>query len=114
LHTGHGGELVRDALDADAGDRGAAERGEQDAAKAVAEGVTEALVERLDRERAATVVDLLGGDAGDLEISGHEFLAYACSEISGIRTTWSTARRSAAPVPAPRSRSARGSAGSWR
>ena len=71
---------------------GAAQRGEQDAAEAVAEGVAEALVERLDREGAAAVVDLLGGDAGDLEISGHEFLAYACSEI-GVRTTWSTARR---------------------
>src|SRR4051795_1824294 len=66
---------MRHALDADAGDGGAAERGEQDAAKAVAERVAKALVERLDRESATTVVDFLGGDAGDLEISGHEFLA---------------------------------------
>ena len=63
-----------DPLDADAGDRGTAQRGEQDAAEAVAEGVAEALVERLDGEVAATVVDFLGGDTGDLEISGHEFL----------------------------------------
>ena len=57
--AGHAGELVRDALDADAGDRGAAQRGQQHAAEAVAEGVAEALVERLDGEGAATVVDLL-------------------------------------------------------
>src|SRR3954470_14616736 len=73
---------MRHALDADAGDGGAAERGEQDAAKAVAERVAKALVERLDRESATTVVDFLGGNAGDLKISGHGFLAYACSEMT--------------------------------
>jgi hypothetical protein len=72
--AGDGRELVRDALDADTRDRGAAQRGQQDATEAVAEGVAEASVERLDGERAATVVDFLGGDSGDLEISGHEFL----------------------------------------
>ncbi len=59
LDARHGGELVRDALDADAGDGGAAQRGEQDATEAVAEGVAEALVEGLDREGAAAVVHFL-------------------------------------------------------
>src|SRR3954447_8228882 len=111
LDARHGRELVRDALDADAGDRGATQRGEQDATEAVAEGVAETLVEGLDRERAAAVVHFLRGDARDLEISGHVFLAYACSEKGPV--TWSTARRSAAPAPAPRSPRARGSAGPW-
>ena len=67
---------MRDALDPDALDRGAAQRGEQHAAQAVAERVAEALVEGLDRERAAVVGDLLGGDLRNLELGqgGHHFL----------------------------------------
>ena len=56
LHPGDGRELVGDALDADALDRGASERRQQHAAQAVAERVAEALVEGLDREGAAVVV----------------------------------------------------------
>jgi hypothetical protein len=59
LDTPNGRELVRDALDADAGDGGAGERGEQHPAQRVAKGVTEAPVERLDGERATVVVDTL-------------------------------------------------------
>ena len=66
-------ELVGDALDADAGDRGASERGEQHAAKAVAEGVAEPLVEGLDRERALVLGDVFLRDLRDLEFGqgGH-------------------------------------------
>ena len=66
-------ELVRDALDPDALDRGAAKRGEQHAAEAVAEGVAEALVEGLDRERPLVVGDVLLADLRDLEFGqgGH-------------------------------------------
>src|SRR6185295_16085706 len=112
LDAGDGGELVGNALDANAGDGGAAQRGEQDAAEAVAERVAEALVERLDGEGAAAIVHLLRRDARDLEISGHVFLAYACSERDPV--TWSTARRSAAPAPVPRSPRALGSGEPWR
>ena len=61
-------ELVRDALDPHAGDRRAGQRGEQHTAQRVAERVAEAPVERLDRERAAVLVDGLAGDSGDLEV----------------------------------------------
>src|SRR4051812_29866374 len=61
-------ELVRDALDPDAGHRGAGQRAEQHAPQRVAEGVAEAAVERLDRERAAILLHLFGGDSGDLEV----------------------------------------------
>jgi hypothetical protein len=59
LDAGDVRELVRDTLDPDAGDRRALERGEQHATEAVAVRVAEALVEGLDRERAAVVGDLL-------------------------------------------------------
>src|SRR5680860_1518093 len=81
LDARHAGELVRAALDADAGDGGAAQRGEQDSTQAIAEGVAEALVEGLDREGAAAVIRLLYGDTRDLKVSGHEFLADGVSEI---------------------------------
>ena len=61
-------ELVRDALDPDARDGGAGERGEQHAPQRVAERVAEAPIERLDRERAAILFDRLAGDSGDLEV----------------------------------------------
>ena len=61
-------ELVRHALDPHARHRRAGERGEQHAPQRVAEGVAEATIERLDRERATVVVDGLAGDSGDLEV----------------------------------------------
>src|SRR3954465_7227758 len=67
-HTLDRGELVRDALDADAGHGGAGQRAEAHAAQGGAEGVAEAAVERLDRERAAIVLHVFGGDSGDLEV----------------------------------------------
>ena len=67
-------ELVRDALDADAGDRGAGQRGEQHTAQRVAERVAETAIERLDRERAAVFFDGLAGDSGDLEVKHRAFL----------------------------------------
>ena len=48
------------------------ERGEQDTAKRVAEGVAEATIERLDREGAAVVLGLLGRDLRGLELE-HEW-----------------------------------------
>ena len=53
LDTGNGAELVQHAVDADAGDSSAGDRGEQGAAQRVAEGVTEAGLERLDDEPRA-------------------------------------------------------------
>ena len=61
-------ELVCDALDPDAGHGRARERGEQHAPQRVAEGVAEAPIERLDRERASVLVDTLVGDSWDLEV----------------------------------------------
>src|SRR3954451_2172336 len=61
-------ELVRDAFDPDGRDGGAGQRAEQHAAQGVSEGVAEAAVERLAGERAAIVLHLFGGDAGDLEV----------------------------------------------
>src|SRR3954449_9382368 len=63
-----GRELVRHALDPHAGHRGAGQRGEQHPPQRVAERVSEAAVEWFDDERAAVLLDVLGGDAGDLEI----------------------------------------------
>src|SRR4051794_553056 len=62
------GELVRDPLDAHAGDRRPRERGQQHTTQRVAEGVAEAAIEGLDRERAAVLLDRLTGDPGDLEV----------------------------------------------
>ena len=61
-------ELVGDALDLHRGDRGALERRQQHATKRVPERVTEAAVERLDREHAAMVVGVLVDDLGNLEV----------------------------------------------
>src|SRR5579864_4145830 len=61
-------ELVRGPLDLDRGDCGALEGREQHAAQRVAEGVTEAAVERLDDEDAAMLVHFLVNDPGHLEI----------------------------------------------
>ena len=66
LHTGHGGELVQYAVDADAGDRGARDGREQCAAQRVTEGVTEAGLERLDDEPGTGRVDRFLGQGGAL------------------------------------------------
>ena len=62
LDTGDGGELVQDAVDADAGDRGTRDRGEQGAAQRVAERVAEARLEGLDDEPGPGLVDELFGE----------------------------------------------------
>jgi hypothetical protein len=56
------GELVSDALDLDRGNGGTLQRGQQHAPQAVAEGVSEAAIERLDDERAGLVADVFGCD----------------------------------------------------
>jgi plasmid stability protein len=61
-------ELVRDPLDLDRGDGSALERREQHATQRVAEGVTEAAVERLDLEDPALLVQLLVDDLRDLKL----------------------------------------------
>src|SRR5271154_701784 len=66
-----GRELVCDALDADARDGGAGERGEQYASQRVAERVAEPTIERLDREGATVLLHGLACDPGDLEVE-HE------------------------------------------
>src|SRR6478609_6725602 len=61
LDARHGGELVQDTVDPDAGDSGTGDRGEERAAQGVAEGVTEARLQRLDHEPGAELVDDLFG-----------------------------------------------------
>src|SRR5207302_3160430 len=61
-------ELVRDSLDPHAGHGCAGQRRQQHPPKRVAEGVAEAAIEWLDRERATVVVDGLARDSGDLEV----------------------------------------------
>src|SRR4051794_22894142 len=78
-------ELMGDALDPHAGDGGAGERAEQHAAQRVAERVAEAAVERLDRERAAIVLHLFGGDSGDLEV---EHQGPDCRVTYAARGSW--------------------------
>ena len=65
LDAGDRRELVGDPLDPDARDGRAGERGQQHAPQRVAERVAEAAIERLDRERAAVVLDLLGARSGE-------------------------------------------------
>lgn len=61
LDARHGGELVQDTVDTDAGDSGTRDRGEERAAQGVAERVAEARLQRLDDEpRAELVNDLFG------------------------------------------------------
>ena len=67
LDTLDRGELVRDSLDAKAGDGGACERGQHHTAQRTAEGVAEATVQRFDRENTAVAFDLLGRNARSLE-----------------------------------------------
>ncbi len=66
--TGERRELVGDALDLDRGYRRPLERREQHPAKRVAEGVTEAAIEWLDREDTAVIVRVLVDDLRGLEV----------------------------------------------
>ena len=77
---------------------------QQHAAQRVAERVAEAAVERLDRERAAVLLDGLAGDPGDWKssIEGPVVVVFgrrarrAARRAAGggkLGTTWSTARR---------------------
>ena len=66
LDARHGGELVQGALDPDAGDSSAGDRGQQGATQRVAEGVAEARLERLDDEPGALGVDGLLGEGRTL------------------------------------------------
>src|ERR1700743_2264125 len=59
LDPRHGRELVQHALDADRGNRGPRDGGQQRAPQRVADGVAEARLERLDRELRPVVADLL-------------------------------------------------------
>src|SRR3954453_11743980 len=68
LHARDRRELVRHALDPHARDCGAGERAQQHPPERVAERVAEAAIERLDRERASVVLDLLGRNLGGLEL----------------------------------------------
>ena len=62
LDAGHGGELVQDAVDPDAGDGRAGDGGQQRAPERVAERVAEAGLERLDDEPGPVLVNLLLGE----------------------------------------------------
>src|SRR5699024_2422410 len=55
LDAGDGAELVQHAVDADRGDRGAGDGGQQRAAQGVSEGVAETRLERLDDEPGAVL-----------------------------------------------------------
>src|SRR5205085_3527497 len=62
LDARHGGELVQDAVDADAGDSRTGNGRQQGAAERVAEGVAEAGLERLQDEPRAVLADRLLGE----------------------------------------------------
>jgi hypothetical protein len=66
LDPGDGGELVQHAVDPDAGDGRAGDRGQQRAPQRVAEGVAEAGLERLDDEPGTELVDHFLGQRGAL------------------------------------------------
>src|SRR6201995_2752117 len=66
LHPRNGGELVQDALDPDAGDGRARNRGQERAPERVADGVAEARLQRLDDEPGPELVYLLLGERGAL------------------------------------------------
>jgi hypothetical protein len=59
LDTGHRGELVQHAVDADAGHRGTGDGGEQRAPQGVAQRVAEAGLQRFDHEPGTRFVDRL-------------------------------------------------------
>ena len=127
LDTRHGGELVQDAVDADAGDSRAGDGRQQGAAHRVAEGVTETGLERLHDEARAEFRDRLldeGRPLGDQHVSVlpgrplFDACGGSCGGGAGVcgrpggrpqtaHVTSSRARRSAAPAPACRWRHAR-------
>ena len=81
LHPGDGGELVQDAVDADARDGRAGDARQERAAERVAQGVAEARLERLDDEPRPVGVDRLLGQGGAL-----------CDEQGGaFSMSWTTA-----------------------
>src|SRR5690242_17170158 len=65
-HPGHGGELVQDALDPDAGHRCARNRRQQRPPQRVANGVPEPRLQRLDDEPGPELVHSLFGEGGTL------------------------------------------------
>jgi len=69
---------VQHAVDADAGDRGTGNRGEQAATQRVADRVAEARLQRLDDEAAAELADLLLGQGGTLCNEYYVFLSITC------------------------------------
>ena len=108
-------ELVGDALDPDARDRGAPQRREQDAAEAVAERVAEALVEGLDRECAFVVLDVLGGDRRGSGNSGRVVIALPSVAVFGEPGYFEySSTMSCSGNRRRRSRLAPGAAGPWR
>src|SRR5690606_7757379 len=66
LDAGHGGELVLDALDADAGDGRTGDGGEQGPPERVADGVAEARLQRLDDELGPELRQALLGEGRTL------------------------------------------------
>src|SRR5699024_12190110 len=66
LDAGDGAELVQHAVDADRGDRGAGDGGQQRTTQGVAEGVAETRLERLDDEPGAVLRHDLFGQRGAL------------------------------------------------
>jgi hypothetical protein len=64
LHPRDRGELVGNALDPHARDSGPGKGRQQHSPQRVAERVAEAAVKRLDREGAAVVLHVLGGNLG--------------------------------------------------
>jgi hypothetical protein len=78
LHARDGAELVQHAVDADAGDRRAGDRGQQAATQRVADRVAEAGLQRLDDEAAAELADLLLGQSGTLCDEHYVFLSVTC------------------------------------
>ena len=132
LDSRHGGELVQDAVDTDAGDSSAGDRGEERAANRVAEGVAETGLERLHDEARAVFRNRLfdeGRSLGDQHVSVlprrplFDADGGSCGGGAAVRThpggwartthvTWSRAPRSA--VPGPGCRSLHAQAGSAR
>src|SRR6185312_559433 len=66
LDARHGGELVQHAVDADAGDGRARNRGQQRAPQRIAQGVAESRLQRLDDELGPVVGEGLFGQCGSL------------------------------------------------
>jgi hypothetical protein len=83
-----GRELVGDALDLDRCHGRAFERREQHPTKGVPERVTEAAVERLDREDAAVLVGVLVDDLRDLEVHEAGSNCHVIPFFGGASSAW--------------------------